>query len=231
MASRTEIDLRFTHPMCARVCGPSNSGKTMWVRKFLEHLDYLGRDFPSKQVLWCHGQSQALHSVPINNVSVKYYEGMPSIEEIKVESPSILIIDDLASEIQDDLNLLNLFTKHSHHLGISVIFITQSIYPPGKHMKTVATNSNYDILFNSPRDMRQLITYGSQLRPLKRSNTFLEAYMDATATAYGYLVVNLRTGVPDKYRLYTRVFPDELPKKYEAIRFAPIVYVPKYALK
>ena len=57
------------------------------------------------------------------------------------------------------------------------------------------------------------MTLGQQLFP-GQSNTLVEAYEDATAGRYGYLVLDLTPMGEDKYRMRTNVFPGEDPIIY-----------------
>ena len=41
----------------------------------------------------------------------------------------ILILDDLMEESGSDKRVLDLFTKDSHHPGITVLYITQDLFP------------------------------------------------------------------------------------------------------
>lgn len=224
--AETRVNLKFRHPFSMRVIGPSGAGKTFFVRKLLENLDHCTEGLPSRVILWAHGQPQDVHKVPLKGVKVNYFEGLPSSEDIAEVKPSVLVIDDLAVELERDKRLAKIFTKESHHLGISVIFLLQNLYPPGPIMRVVSLNSHHDIIFNSPRDARQIMSYASQLRP-GNVKSFMEAYQDAVNKARGYIVVYLKGDIPDKYRIATRILRDELPEELRHLNFAPIIYIPK----
>ena len=44
------------------------------------------------------------------------------------------------------------FTKHSHHRNITVIYLCQDIFPPGKYAKNISRNAHFAIAFKNPRD-------------------------------------------------------------------------------
>ena len=44
----------------------------------------------------------------------------------------ILVLDDLMNEGSSDKNVLDLFTKDSHHQQITVIYLCQDLFPAGK---------------------------------------------------------------------------------------------------
>ena len=43
---------------------------------------------------------------------------------------SLLIVDDLISQCSQSQRMSDLFTKGSHNKGISVMFLTQNLFPP-----------------------------------------------------------------------------------------------------
>ena len=62
------------------------------------------------------------------------------------------MLDDLMAEGGEDKELLDLFTKHSHHQNITVIYLCQDMFPPGKYAKSISRNAHYIIAFKNPRD-------------------------------------------------------------------------------
>ena len=86
---------RFRHPFTCMIAGPSMSGKTLLVRRILEHFkDLTNIETPNLSVIWCYGQWQKLFNVNIDNVKVNYIPGLPSEEDLKTQ---ILVLDDLMS--------------------------------------------------------------------------------------------------------------------------------------
>ena len=72
------------------------------------------------------------------------------------------------------------------------------------------------ILFENLRDASQIGYLARQLFP-GRTGVLREAYQHATGEPYGYLVIDSSPNADPKYRLRTKVFPNE----------DPIVYVPQ----
>jgi hypothetical protein len=98
-----------------------------------------------------------------------------------------LILDDLILECGNDKTILNIFTRDSHHLNISVFILSQNIFPQEKYARMISLNCQYIILTNSPRDRRQVEVLAQQIRP-KDANCILEAYLDAVNSKnFGYL--------------------------------------------
>src|SRR6266699_3602228 len=128
---------QFKHPFTAMISGPTSSGKTVLTRDILKYFLYtihIANERPSTlNVLWCYGVWQPAYSVPVSDrVNIHYYQGFPSSsEELLKIKPHIVVIDDLMSQLSEDPALAELFTKGSHHYGISIIFITQNLLPKG----------------------------------------------------------------------------------------------------
>lgn len=148
-----------------------------------------------------------------------------SEEDIKTAKTDIIVIDDLMNELGDSKPLANLFTKGSHHMNISIIFILQNIFHQGKMMRNISLNTHYFFLMKNSRDKSQIISLARQLFPNNMKH-LLEAYEDATSKPYSYIRIDTSQAIPDKYRLVTRLFEEELPSYYP-YKFAPIIYVPK----
>jgi hypothetical protein len=203
--------LMFRHPFTCICAGPTSSGKTEIIRDILGHnketifIETRGQHL---QVLWCHGQYQKRYTDPINDTVVTYYEGVPTEEEVAGIRPDIIVIDDLMNEIGNNEFLSKLFTKGSHHLNLSVIFIVQNLFHQAKAMRNTSLNAQYIILMKNVRDKRQIQAFGSQMYPGK-SKYFMECYEDATSGSFGYLMLDLRNDTPDDLRLRTRIIPSE----------------------
>ena len=56
------------------------------------------------------------------------------------------------NEGNNDKNVLDLFTKDSHHQQITVIYLCQDLFPTGKFAKTISRNAHYIVAFKNPRD-------------------------------------------------------------------------------
>ena len=141
---------------------------------------------------------------------------LPSEKDIAEFRPDIIVVDDLTYELGSNAALLKWFTKKSHHLNISIIFIVQILFFGGKFMRNISLNSQYIILLKNARDKRQIISLGSQIYP-RNLSYFLDAYDKATNKPFGYLLIDLSTNTPDELRLRTNIVPVNG-------RLTPIVY-------
>ena len=64
------------------------------------------------------------------------------------------------------------------------------------------------ILFKNVRDATQVNCLARQMFP-KNSDAMMQGYKDATGKPYGYLLVDLTQSMDDRYRLRTKIFPEE----------------------
>jgi hypothetical protein len=121
---------------------------------------------------------------------------------------SLVIIDDLMSECSKDQRVSDLFTRGSHHRGISVMYLTQNLFPPGKQSRTISLNSHYMIIFKNPRDSLGIATLARQMYP-KNVNYLLESFDDATCKPFGYILLDLHPTTAENLRLRTNILPNE----------------------
>lgn len=68
----------------------------------------------------------------------------------------------------------------------------------------------------NPRDISQLQCLARQAF-LGKSAFVLEAFKDATAQPYGYLVLDFSPNAEEEYRVRTRVFPGEDTIIYQSV--------------
>src|SRR6267154_4896864 len=175
--------LKLRHPFTSIVSGPTGSGKTILIRRILSNWKYAlhfdNYDFAELKVLWIYGQYQELYKTPISNVNVTYSEFLPELEEIKQRNYKLIIFDDLMEEMSKNESMSKLFTRVSHHMNISVIFIVQNYFLQTKYMRTISLNTQYIILLANFRDQNQIAILGNQLFK-EKSKSFRMAYLDAT---------------------------------------------------
>ena len=147
------MTLPMKHPFTATLCGPTSSGKTVWIFRLIEHMDKMIQP-PLSKVMYCYGEYQPIFAKYPN---VIFNEGLPDIRQFDGREPLLLILDDLMDATNETVSAI--FTKISHHRIISVIYITQNLFPKNKHARTISLNSHYMILFKNPRDAGQFATW------------------------------------------------------------------------
>lgn len=193
----------FVHPFTCMVAGPTSSGKTVLVKSLILNHKFTFSNLKSPpKVIWCHGQMQ--DSYTQNDNIIEYHEGLTN----DFIGYDLIVIDDLMSELGSDNRLLNLFTKGSHHLNISVIFIVQNIFHQGKNMRGISLNCQYLVIMKNPRDKSQIHCLARQIYPTK-SARLIKAYEDATKEPFSYLKIDLTPRTPDHLRVQTDIVRKE----------------------
>lgn len=200
------------HPFTCIVAGPTKAGKTVFVKKLIEHANSLIHPKIEK-IWWCYSEDQPLYTSLKRNI--RFLQGMPDFDEIRTFSPTpqLVILDDLMQEMKGNKSLVQLFTRGCHHWGISVIHIVQNVFFEG--LRTARINTDYLVLFKNPADQLQAQILSRYLFPKKQAY-FMEAYSDATRAPHGYLFIDLTQKTEDIYRLKTDIFSK-----------IPTFYVPK----
>lgn len=200
--SVTIMDPRWKHPFSAVISGPSMSGKTEFVKTFINYINEMC-DTQIEDIYWHYGACK-----PTNiKKAVCFKPGFPDTEDLQDSTlPKLLVIDDMMSH--NDPKLADLFTKGCHHYNISVFYITQNIFHQGKGKRDVSLNAHYMVCFKNPRDKAQIRHLAYQVCP--ENPLFLqEAYTDATSEPHGYLLLDLKQDTPDEYRFRTNIFPSD----------------------
>ncbi len=194
------------------VTGCTGAGKTSWIFKLLKNRDTMFTR-PVNGILYCYGIHQPLFNTMERELTgLTLHEGVPShstLEEFADGTHKVILLDDLVQEVSADKRMEKLFTMGSHHLALSVIYITQNLFPQGRSTRTIALNTHYVILFRSMRSASQISHLGGQLYP-RRGRILVQAYENATQERYGYLVVDMSPHTQyNDHRLRTRVLPSE----------------------
>ena len=115
----------------------------------------------------------------------------------------VLVLDDLMEEGGQDKRVLDLFTKDSHHRNITVLYLTQDLFPPGKFSKTINRNAHYIVAFKNPRDQTGISTILLQAFP-DRWRQILRLFKRVTSRPFGYLMMDVHPASDDRYRLWRR---------------------------
>ena len=200
------------HPFTCMVTGSTGSGKTKWIEQLLMDAQQMIAP-PPDRIIWCYGQWQPIYDRLLSAVpGIEFYKGiLVQIDSSTFFNKSIanlIVLDDLMTEVKDDPRVSNLFSKESHHLNLSVIYIVQNLFNQGKMTRNISLNTQYLVLFKSPRDKQQIMVLARQLYPRKTDN-FLNSYEEATKRCYGYLFVDLKPYTSDDQRLKTNILPQE----------------------
>ena len=96
----------------------------------------------------------------------------------------------------------------SHHCNITVLYLCQDMFPPGKYAKTILHNAHYILAFKSARDQ---LGFTNLIRPAfpKHWPDVLDVYQTVTARPFGYVFLDLHPASDDTYRVFSDLLEDE----------------------
>ena len=197
----------FQHPFTMTISGPTGSGKTM----FLKELLYKGKLSPTPdRIVYLYKRWQPLYDQMQEFIAnIEFIRGIPkNLDEdsfFDVKKNNIIICDDMMSMTAVDPKIADLYTEGSHHRNLSVINLTQNLFPPGKNAVTQRRNTQYMIIFKSPMSQDQILTLGTFMFP-GRLNDFLQIYDEAVENPFGYLVIDAKQTTPNSERFKSDIF-------------------------
>ena len=110
------------------ISGCTSSGKTTFVKKLLEHPELI-EPRPQK-ILYCYGVWQRpFDEMKSTLKDIEFHGGLPDSELIAnfVDGKhNIVVLDDLMSDIVKDEDMQQLFTRGSHHMNLTILYLTQT---------------------------------------------------------------------------------------------------------
>ena len=156
----------------------------------------------------------------MKNQNISLIEGFPGdmVEKIQNEnhnSNTLVVLDDMMIETENDKRLPALFTK-MRHKNVSTIFLVQNLYFKSKYMTTVTRNAHYLVVFENPRDASMITTLNRQAYP-DNPGFLKDAFRQATEKPYGYLFLDFKPGGDKRLRVREGILPNE----------NMVVYLPK----
>jgi hypothetical protein len=209
------MTLPWSHIFTCLIAGSTGSGKTYFVKRFLENLNVM-IDTKITEIIWLHGAVQPLHQEirETCKTPIRFFEGILDMDEIAPETnppPRMVIVDDLMRTANVDI--ADIFSKGSHHRNISVMFLTQNLFHRGKYSRDLSLNSQYIVVFKNPREKSQIASFARQVCP-ENPRFIQEAYVEATSKPHSYLLFDLKQSTPEEFRYRSLIFPNEQPVVY-----------------
>merc|ERR1712055_369448 len=210
-------ELKLIHPFSLIVSGPTSSGKSTLLFQILNNL-HQNTTPAIEKVVYIYGIYQEVFK---NYPNIFFTDDLNFMDIERPDVPTVIILDDLMSVLNNSKKLEELFTRGVHHRKVSVVLTLQNLFYHGSVMKTLRDNAMYIALTKHIQDVSKLDTFARQLER-KNSNYFKDSYQDAISRKYGYLLCdmhphsNLRDG---QYKI-----------KYRSLIHRPegqVVYLPK----
>ena len=195
-----DFRLHCDRTMC--VAGPSQSGKTSFVLKLLDHRNEIF-SCSTNRVLWCYGIYQAKLNAMLQNKGFILHSNIIDVKDI--QPYDIVVLDDLIYESKNSGEVTAMFTRAAHHKPCFIIFIMQNLFPPGKEARTRSLNTHYYVILKNPRDKSQIEFLARQVLP-RQPKTLVDIFEAATEKPHSYLFLDLTQECPEGYRFRSNLF-------------------------
>ena len=185
----TNLELHFNHPTTILLSGPTGCEKTRFVRRILE--ERLIEPFPTR-LIWVYSEwHKDYDKVKTMYPEVKFMNGYSDdiYDSFEPSHRNLLILDDQMSEASNKKSLANCFTKGSHHLNVTILYLVKNMFDQSRSSRTVSLNSHYTVVFRNLRDQSQFWTMARQIHP-KNSDWLIVAYADVTVKPFKYIVID-----------------------------------------
>lgn len=132
--------MRLKTPANFYIRGQSQSRKSYLplVRATLRHLEELFNPVPT-EIIYCYGiYHKEFEELLQTLLCLALVEGFPDnlCDMVRGHDNSLDLLDGFMSQCSNDQHSSNLFTRGSHHLGISVLYLMQNLFPPGDRSRT-----------------------------------------------------------------------------------------------
>ncbi|CAH3184743.1 unnamed protein product, partial [Porites lobata] len=208
--SPSSVGIMIRQPSSVIIAGPSGSGKTDLVEQWLRYLNVF--QAKPRKIVYAYDRWQPRFERMQQKDGIQFYRGLPDPRHLTQwfgrTRGGVLVLDDLMEEGGQDKRVLDLFTKDSHHRNITVLYLTQDLFPPGKFSKTINRNAHYIVAFKNPRDQTGIRTILLQAFP-DRWRQVLRLFKRITARPFGYLMLDVHPASDDRYRLWSHLTPRE----------------------
>jgi hypothetical protein len=194
----------FRHPFSCIIVGASMCGKTELIAKLIKHKDEL--ICPSvRRIIFSYKKYQPIFD---SMKDVEFVQGMNFT--LNKTIPTLVVIDDGMLSHEYD-KLAELFTVGCHHDNTSVVFVTQNLFFQNQAYRTASLNSQYFILFKSPRTIGQITHLARQMFVGERAKAVVRAYENATQKPFTYIILDFKPDTPESLRVRSNILPQEGP--------------------
>lgn len=228
MTATAFYDATLSSHTCYILAGPSQSGKTQWMLRLLQHRAEMFGDSGGggggggvpRRLVWCYGVKNEAQESALRTAwesggaggSIVFVLGFPSDEEF-FHPHDMVVVDDLQSEVSGNALFTSLFTRLAHHLPLCCFYLCQNLFHRSDgESRSRSLSAGFICLMRNVRDKTSVAALARQMFPGK-PRLLQDIYTAATAKEpYTYLLIDLRQETPHELRFRSRIFPNEWPQ-------------------
>ena len=197
LQNKVEVDVRFKHPFNMVLAGPSQSGKSWFVREMLAHKQIT--PYPSHVVLAYKEWQPLYDDMKEQGLVQSFVQGLDGVSnEINGVTPTLIILDDLQKEVASNEFVSSMFMRGSHHRNCSCIFIVQNLYFQGRKSRDIALNAHYYVIFRNPGDQIQLKEFA---RRRGQHDMIMHAYSKHCSRKHTFLIIDNSQHTDDRIKM------------------------------
>lgn len=195
--------LPLLHPMRMLIVAPSSGGKSSLVAEIVKRKNTSIYP-PPQQIVYF---AKTKKSVPESIVNeVEFCMGCPTNDDFENASnlPKLIIIDDMQNQSFSSNDVIEGFQR-SRHNNVSIIILSQNLFPRALRSRDISLNCSYIILLFNPRDSSSVIPLSRQIDP--RNPSFMsKVFFTHVDSAFKYLVVDLNNVCHSSLRFRSSLF-------------------------
>jgi len=146
----------------------------------------------------------------MQEASIQFNEGIPKIDNLKLWLPQgrLLVLDDLMTEGGEDKELMDLFTKHSHHKILQLYTCVNKTCFHQENMLSTSRNTHYIIAFKNLRDQLGMKNLVLQAFPTCWQD-MMNVYQKMGERPLGYMVLDLHPASDDRRPVFSHLLTHE----------------------
>ena len=188
---------KFTHPSNIGIYGNTGTGKTHFLQLLLSRPnDYFVTPNGEKieRIVYCYGSVWQPAFNEMEKMGIVMHQGLPTnVRSLfgQNNNPGIIVLDDLQSELENNLEVQQLLTKNAHHLNLTSIIVFQSLYPPGKYATVMRSQFSVLIFFGFRNESRTLrLRFRDYVPKKNHMDSFMKIYRLWTDRKGSYMIVD-----------------------------------------
>lgn len=188
---------QFHFGRCIRIAGPSQCGKTWTLCKLLENKANFFPHAP-RRIVWISGSNVCDENLETKIKAMypasQFFYHIPEDISSMAREFDFWVFDDMSSELKNNAEFTNFFTKTAHHKNCLMAYLTQNAYKQGRDAAMQTRNCAYQIYFNNKADRRWIRVLGDQL--LGNHKQFANLFQKAMQRPYNCLLLDNQSTTP-----------------------------------